>query len=61
MFTIASEKQSPTDDSTIKVADFGFAKRALSETHGLKTQCGSAQHVAPEILKNESYGTKVDW
>ncbi|CAB9502563.1 MAP kinase-activated protein kinase 2 (Fragment) [Seminavis robusta] len=47
------------DDTTVKIADFGFAKYCPHD-EALKTQCGSAQHVAPEILKNESYGTKVD-
>jgi len=47
------------DDTTVKIADFGFAK-ACPNDEALKTQCGSAQHVAPEILKNVAYGTKVD-
>ena len=51
--------KSSEDDTTIKIADFGFAKHCPHD-EGLKTQCGSAQHVAPEILKNVPYGTKVD-
>lgn len=51
--------KSPTDDSSIKVADFGFAKKCPGP-ESLITQCGSAQHVAPEILNNVPYGTKVD-
>lgn len=50
---------SATDDTTIKIADFGFAKYCPTD-ESLKTQCGSAQHVAPEILHNAAYGTKVD-
>ncbi|CAB9523201.1 MAP kinase-activated protein kinase 2 (Fragment) [Seminavis robusta] len=50
---------SETDDSTIKIADFGFAK-FCPEDDSLKTQCGSAMHVAPEILTKTPYGTSVD-
>lgn len=46
------------DDTTLKIADFGFAKHCPNDT-SLKTQCGSAMHVAPEILRNALYGTKV--
>jgi len=48
-----------TDDSTIKVADFGFAKHCPKDD-SLKTQCGSAMHIAPEILTKTPYGTSVD-
>ena len=41
------------------MADFGFAKHC-PEDDSLKTQCGSAMHVAPEILTKTPYGTKVD-
>lgn len=41
------------------MADFGFAKECPGP-ESLKTQCGSAQHVAPEILNNVAYGTAVD-
>jgi calcium/calmodulin-dependent protein kinase I len=41
------------------VADFGFAKHC-PEDDSLKTQCGSAMHVAPEILLKSPYGTCVD-
>lgn len=37
------------DDTSIKLADFGFAKRVVSEL-SLSTLCGTAQYVAPEIL-----------
>ena len=50
---------SKDDDTTLKIADFGFAK-ACPHDEALKTQCGSAMHVAPEILLNVPYGTKVD-
>jgi hypothetical protein len=47
------------DDTSIKIADFGFAER----TDGfisLKTQCGTPGYVAPEILLDQPYGKAVD-
>jgi serine/threonine protein kinase len=41
--------QEADDDTSIKLADFGFAKRVASEL-SLSTLCGTAQYVAPEIL-----------
>jgi len=46
-------------DSDIKIADFGFAKRVISEAC-LKTKCGTPYYVAPEVLSGVLYGTKVD-
>merc|ERR1719438_164147 len=46
-------------DSDIKIADFGFAKRALNEKC-LRTQCGTPGYVAPEILEGVPYGTQAD-
>jgi len=37
------------DDTSIKLADFGFAKRVTGDL-SLNTLCGTAQYVAPEIL-----------
>jgi serine/threonine protein kinase len=45
------------DDANVKIADFGFAKRA--EGLSLSTQCGSPGYVAPEILENKLYGPSV--
>jgi serine/threonine protein kinase len=46
------------DDTTIKIADFGFAKRA-PKPFCLRTLCGTAQYVAPEVLDLQSGG--YDW
>lgn len=51
--------QSNTNDSDIKIADFGFAKRVL-RANSLTTQCGTPGYVAPEILEGLSYDTKAD-
>lgn len=46
-------------DSDIKLADFGFAKKAQT-AKCLTTQCGTPGYVAPEILETTPYGTKAD-
>lgn len=47
------------NDSDIKIADFGFAKKCL-EPGSLTTQCGTPGYVAPEILEGVPYGMKAD-
>ena len=43
------------DDASIKIADFGFAKR-VPKANCLRTLCGTAQYVAPEVLDLQSAG-----
>mmetsp|Transcript_10832 Transcript_10832/g.32067 ORF Transcript_10832/g.32067 Transcript_10832/m.32067 type:complete len:478 (-) Transcript_10832:534-1967(-) len=50
---------SKDNDSEIKIADFGFAKR-VDSANCLTTQCGTPGYVAPEILEGVPYGTKSD-
>merc|ERR1711920_773668 len=50
---------SKEDDRQLKIADFGFAKKA-PEPMCLKTQCGTPGYVAPEILFGVPYGTQAD-
>mmetsp|Transcript_32299 Transcript_32299/g.42587 ORF Transcript_32299/g.42587 Transcript_32299/m.42587 type:complete len:341 (+) Transcript_32299:131-1153(+) len=50
---------SETDDASIKIADFGFA-RQLRDNATLTTQCGTPGYVAPEILNGVPYGKSVD-
>ena len=50
---------SASNDSEIKIADFGFAKRC-PKPKCLSTQCGTPGYVAPEILEGTKYGTKSD-
>jgi len=43
------------DDTSIKIADFGFAKK-VTKPYCLRTLCGTAQYVAPEVLDLQSGG-----
>jgi serine/threonine protein kinase len=47
------------DDSDIKIADFGLAKR-VSDLVPDEPPCGTPAYVAPEILRNQPYGVEVD-
>lgn len=50
---------SDDDDSMVKIADFGFAKKCPT-ANCLRTQCGTPGYVAPEILEGLAYDTKSD-
>lgn len=50
---------SESNDSDIKITDFGLAKIANGEFL-LKTACGTPNYVAPEVLLNEGYDSSVD-
>jgi len=50
---------SEDDDSAVKIADFGFAKR-VKEPNSLTTQCGTPGYVAPEILEGTPYDERAD-
>lgn len=47
------------DDTNIRVADFGFARK-IPDGGYLHTRCGTPAFVAPEILTGTSYGKEVD-
>lgn len=51
--------RSETDDSSIKIADFGFA-RVVKRPQSLTTQCGTPGYVAPEILTGKPYDESAD-
>jgi len=51
--------RSEDNDSEIKIADFGFAKKVLTP-NSLTTQCGTPGYVAPEILEGIPYDTQSD-
>lgn len=50
---------SKKDDSQVKIADFGFAKKVYEE-NSLSTQCGTPGYVAPEILEGQKYDQRAD-
>lgn len=45
------------DDTEFKICDFGIATFVHEN---LKLLCGSPRYIAPEILREEGYGVKVD-
>jgi serine/threonine protein kinase len=51
--------RSLTDDMSIKLADFGFAK-VVEKPNSLTTQCGTPGYVAPEILNGVPYDERSD-
>ena len=55
------DQQEQGDDTSIKIADFGFAKK-VPRPNCLRTLCGTAQYVAPEVLelKDTGYDTRAD-
>lgn len=55
--------QNPEDDASVKLADFGFAKKVDESSFSmLQTACGTPGYVAPEILgsKEAPYDKRVD-
>jgi serine/threonine protein kinase len=51
----------PSPDETLKVADFGLARKVAKKGEMMKTACGTPGYVAPEILANKGYdNTAVD-
>lgn len=44
----------------MKLADFGLAKEKWSPVSGCNTFWGTAEYVAPELIKNKGYGTMWD-
>jgi len=47
------------DDTSIKIADFGYATRVM-KPNSLLTACGSRNYIAPEILKRNYYDERID-
>jgi serine/threonine protein kinase len=53
--------KSRTDDTSIKLADMGFAKLFGATGDGnMTTPCGTPGYVAPEILSGKPYSSQVD-
>jgi serine/threonine protein kinase len=44
------------------LTDFGLSKDGLDEQSGRTgSLCGTTEYLAPEIIKDKSYGVSVDW
>lgn len=52
--------KSRTDDTSIKLADLGFAKLFSTQSPLMTTPCGTPGYVAPEILSGKPYEAGVD-
>mmetsp|Transcript_16951 Transcript_16951/g.17014 ORF Transcript_16951/g.17014 Transcript_16951/m.17014 type:complete len:385 (+) Transcript_16951:129-1283(+) len=50
---------SDENDSDVKIADFGFAKK-IADLLPNEVACGTPGYVAPEILRGDAYGPEVD-
>ncbi|GMF29157.1 unnamed protein product [Phytophthora fragariaefolia] len=49
------------DKGFIALTDFGLSKENVDVPDGAKTFCGTAEYIAPELLKGLPYGKAVDW
>eukprot|EP01097_Dermamoeba_algensis_P000189 TRINITY_DN1068_c0_g1_i1.p1 TRINITY_DN1068_c0_g1~~TRINITY_DN1068_c0_g1_i1.p1 ORF type:complete len:268 (-),score=32.87 TRINITY_DN1068_c0_g1_i1:243-938(-) len=47
-------------DGSVKIADFGYAAQLTKERDKRQTIVGTPYWMAPELIKGELYGTKVD-
>lgn len=48
------------EDGHLKLVDFGIAK-SVGSAIGIHTFCGTAEYVAPEVIKSSCYGLAIDW
>jgi serine/threonine protein kinase len=45
----------------IALTDFGLSKQNIDQSNGATTFCGTAEYIAPELLKGQRYSAPVDW
>lgn len=48
------------ENTTIKISDFGLAKRFKNLKDKMSENCGTCQWMAPEIFESDKYNEKVD-
>jgi len=49
-----------SDDSIVKLADFGMAKINDDKDKLMSTVCGTPAYLAPEVIMNQKYGEACD-
>jgi serine/threonine protein kinase len=50
------------NEGHVKLTDFGLSKEGLDESDGrTESFVGTTEYLAPEIIKEKSYGYSVDW
>jgi len=45
----------------VKLADFGLSKEGITDNYSATEMVGTAEYLAPEILKCKGHGRAVDW
>lgn len=45
----------------VALTDFGLSKQDVRSQAGATTFCGTAEYLAPELLRGKPYGAPVDW
>eukprot|EP01066_Platyproteum_vivax_P014819 Platyproteum_vivax@DN6622_c0_g1_i1.p1 len=48
------------DPTTVKISDFGLARKASRGLPRSRSICGSDFYLAPEVIKQEEYGREID-
>jgi len=49
-----------SEDATLKLVDFGLAKRYQANEDLFETTCGTPIYMAPELQRQEKYTDKAD-